>query len=245
MSLAVVDVPFLAILWAGLASGLVHVVTGLDHMAALMPLSMGRRWRAAFLGVRWGLGHTMGVVFIALMAVEIKQLAGEVLNLDALGEWAERLVGFMLIAIGAFGIRAAFRMHLHAHSHSHDGSEHEHLHVHASDGHPVHAPAGHAHSHTAFLAGVLHGLAGTAHVLAVLPAVGLNTRAQSWSYLAAFGVGTVMAMGAFAGVIGMTSASLGKRGPKLMRAMMIGASCVCILVGIGWILLPTLGYELP
>ena len=151
MSLAVVDVPFLAILWAGLASGLVHVVTGLDHMAALMPLCIGRRLRASFLGVRWGLRHTMGVVFIALMAVEIKQLAGEVLNLDALGEWAERLVGFMLIAICAFGIRAAFRLHLHAHSHTHHGSEHEQLHVHASAGHPVHAPARASHNNTARL----------------------------------------------------------------------------------------------
>ncbi len=243
--IATADITLLAIIWAGVASGLVHVVTGIDHMAALMPLSVGRRWRAAFLGVRWGLGHTLGVVVIALAAVEIKQLVGELYDLEILGEWAERLVGVMLIAIGAFGIRAAFKMHLHSHTHEHDGSAHEHLHVHGADAHEAHTPAGHVHAHTAFFAGLLHGVAGTAHVLAVLPAVGLNTRAQSWTYLAAFGIGTVIAMGSFAGVVGMTSASLGKRGPKLMRGMMIAASCICILVGIGWILLPTLGYELP
>lgn len=240
--IAAADITFIAILWAGIAAGLVHVVTGIDHMAALMPLSVGRRWRAAFLGVRWGLGHTLGVLVIALAAVEIKQLVGELYDLEMMGEWAERLVGVMLIAIGALGIRAAFKMHLHSHTHAHDGGEHEHLHVHGADGH---GPEGHVHTHTAFFAGLLHGVAGTAHVLAVLPAVGLNTRAQSWSYLAAFGVGTVIAMGAFAGVVGITSASLGKRGPKLMRGMMLAASCICILVGIGWILLPTLGYELP
>ena len=31
---------------SGLLAGAVHVVTGVDHMAALLPLSVGRRWRA-------------------------------------------------------------------------------------------------------------------------------------------------------------------------------------------------------
>jgi hypothetical protein len=42
------------------AAGLVHVLTGPDHLTAVSMLAAGggaSRWRAAWLGVRWGLGH--------------------------------------------------------------------------------------------------------------------------------------------------------------------------------------------
>ncbi|MBO6557758.1 MAG: hypothetical protein JJ957_14725 [Pseudomonadales bacterium] len=48
----------LLIVITGFAAGAAHVCLGLDHLAALMPLSQGKsRWRALSPGVRWGLGH--------------------------------------------------------------------------------------------------------------------------------------------------------------------------------------------
>jgi len=243
--IALLDITVWAIVWAGFISGFVHVLAGVDHMSALLPLSVGKNWRASLLGVRWGIGHSLGVIVIALLAVELRQVMDMTLELEFLGEWAERLVGLMLIVIGAFGIRAATRTSLHAHSHEHDGTQHDHLHLHAHDSHAEHAPNPHPHSHTAFFAGLLHGVAGTAHVLAVLPAAAMNSRAQSWTYLAAFAVGTVLAMAGFAGIVGFSSARMGKRGPRMLKGLMLTASCVCILVGIAWIMLPSLGYELP
>jgi hypothetical protein len=73
----------------------------------------------------------------------------------------------------------------------------------------------------------------------------MNNRGQSWAYLGAFGVGTICAMAGFAGVVGISSERLGRRGPGILRNLMLGAACLCILVGIAWILLPTFGYELP
>jgi len=47
----------LAATLAGLAAGLIHVLSGPDHLAAVAPLAggRGRAWRAGFL---WGLGHS-------------------------------------------------------------------------------------------------------------------------------------------------------------------------------------------
>ena len=45
--------------------GVVHVLTGPDHLSALVALSAGGGWRSFFLGIRWGVGHTSGLVIIA------------------------------------------------------------------------------------------------------------------------------------------------------------------------------------
>ncbi len=233
------------VLWAGLAAGLVHVFAGADHLAALLPLSMGRSWRACWLGLRWGVGHSGGVLIVGLLAVLLK----EQIDVELIGAWGERLVGVMLIGIGALGFRWAFRTHVHVHRHKHDGDEHTHLHVHAAAGHEPaetekHAPA-HVHTHTALFAGVLHGVAGTSHLLGVLPAVGMGSWAGSGSYLGGFVGGSIVAMTAFAAIIGGTSARLGDRAPRMLKGAMCFASGLTVAIGIAWIAIPMLGGELP
>lgn len=49
----------------GLLMGLVHVLSGPDHLSALATLSVGNSWKAFYLGIRWGLGHSTGLVLIA------------------------------------------------------------------------------------------------------------------------------------------------------------------------------------
>ena len=52
---------------AGLAAGLLHVFSGPDHLAAVAPLVADTergRWRT---GLQWGVGHTVGVLLIALL----------------------------------------------------------------------------------------------------------------------------------------------------------------------------------
>jgi hypothetical protein len=97
---------------AGLAAGLLHVVSGPDHLAAVAPLAAdgtGPQWRT---GLRWGLGHTAGVVAIGLMLLSFRQL----LPIDRLSEVSERLVGLTLLAVAmwAFVRARSSRPHVHA-----------------------------------------------------------------------------------------------------------------------------------
>ena len=54
---------------SGLAAGAAHVVTGPDHLAALAPIAVQDPGRAARLGLRWGLGHGLGVVVLGVIGM--------------------------------------------------------------------------------------------------------------------------------------------------------------------------------
>jgi sulfite exporter TauE/SafE len=216
---------------SGLLAGIIHVVSGPDHLAAIAPLALANWRKALAIGFRWGIGHSSGVLFVGLLAL----LGREFLPIESLSAGAERLVGVLLIAIGIWGFKRAVRTHLHAHEHEHDGSAHVHFHAH-SHGHapePVAEQKPHQHTHTAFAVGTVHGIAGGSHFLGVLPALVFPSRVQSIFYLCAFGVGTVLGMLVFSYVIG----ALGKRsqGNALQfRRLAAAASGAAIVLGCYW-----------
>jgi hypothetical protein len=239
--------------WSGLVAGGLHVVTGVDHLAALLPLSVGQRRRAFAIGAGWGLGHSTGVLIVAALALVLKQR----IDLGAASGWAERGVGVMLVALGVLGLRRGLRIGIHSHPHAHDGVAHAHLHAHgpatrhalravAEGDHAAEVPSPpHRHHHTAFAAGILHGLAGTAHLLGVLPAVALSRLSSSLAYLAAFAAGTILAMGTFSAVVGEGTARASARAPVLLRGLTYGAGAASILVGLVWIGAELFGYRQP
>ena len=97
---------------AGVAAGLVHVVSGPDHLAAVAPLAADRnrpQWRA---GLQWGLGHTAGVLLIGALLISFR----EVLPIDLISGAGERIVGvaLLVIAVWAFARARAPRPHVHA-----------------------------------------------------------------------------------------------------------------------------------
>jgi hypothetical protein len=104
--------PMLAAALAGLTAGLIHVLSGPDHLAAVAPLAGGRgkAWRAGFL---WGLGHSGGVLAVALAALALRGA----LPLDALSSWSERIVGVVLVGIGLWGFTRALGGPIHTHVH--------------------------------------------------------------------------------------------------------------------------------
>ena len=217
----------LAVLISGVLAGAVHVATGPDHLAALLPLSVGRRLRAFGTGARWGVGHSAGVLLVGLLAVALRHR----LDLEVVGAWGEGLVGVVLIAIGTLGVRRALRVEIHAHPHAHQpGASPDHVHLHAH----LSGREGHLHDHTAFAAGTMHGVAGTAHLLGVLPAVAL----PGWGagvYLGSFALGTILAMGSFAALVGEGSARLSGDVPRLVQRLLLGASATTVAVGVAWL----------
>jgi hypothetical protein len=82
--------------------------------------------------------------------------------------------------------------------------------------------------------GILHGIAGSSHFLGVLPALALPTRGAAVTYIAAFGVGTVIAMTAFAAVIGSAGIRVRHRA-ALHRGMLLTAATLAIAVGGFWL----------
>ena len=168
--------------FAGLAAGLLHVFSGPDHLAAVAPLAADTergQWKT---GLQWGVGHTAGVLLIAVLLLLIR----DQLPLEWISANSERLVGVALILVGAWGFRTAR--------------------VRRGGGAKVHSHAG-----ASFGMGMLHGLAGSSHLFGVLPALAFATRGEAVLYLAGFGAGAVVGMSAFSAVMGLLSSRLSRR----------------------------------
>jgi hypothetical protein len=189
---------------AGLATGLVHVLSGPDHLAAVAPLSAERdrpHWRA---GLQWGLGHTTGVMLIGLLLISFRQL----LPIDAISAYSERVVGIALLFVGSWGLLRA------------NGSK---RHTHAT-------------AKASFAMGALHGLAGSSHLFGVLPALALPTQMAAFAYLGGFGVGAVIAMTAFSAFVGAVAVNAARRGVNAYRGVLYACSLSAILVGGFWLI---------
>lgn len=212
----------------GALAGFFHVLSGPDHLAAVAPIAVADRKRGWLAGWTWGIGHASGVVAIAVLAVLLRDVLPP---LDVLSAWSERLVGGALIGIGLWALRRSARVAPAAHVHG----DLRHDHVHVQSGPRWLRRLGHAHA--SFCLGVLHGVAGSSHFFGVLPALALPTRSASLLYIAAFGVGTVAAMTAFAAVMG-SAGNRASPGSFPQRAMMFSAAVLAIAVGGVWIATP-------
>jgi hypothetical protein len=214
----------------GLIAGSVHVLTGPDHLTAIAPLAVRRTGRTWVPGVRWGVGHSAGVALVGLLSLWLRDL----LPVNLLSSWGERLVGVMLFGIGLWALRRAAKHNVHTHEHEHDGDRHVHFHVH---GHPAahETPGAHRHTHAAFAIGTLHGLAGSSHFLGVLPILAFPTPAQAVAYLVAFCAGTVLSMALFSWGMGWIAARCAANGVRVYRGLMNGCAVAAMAVGFFWL----------
>ncbi|HEX6861971.1 MAG TPA: High-affinity nickel transporter [Thermoanaerobaculia bacterium] len=198
---------------AGLLAGLTHALAGPDHLSAVAPLVVGERRSGWGTGLLWGIGHSVGVWMMGLLALALR----DVLPLERVSSWSERLVGAVLIAVGLWGLRKAFaprleeEAHHHAHSHSRRGL-------------------------AALWIGGIHGLAGSSHILGLFPALALPSRASSLAYMGGFGLGAIVAMVAFASALGLAAARLAAFGDRAYQALLGGASAASIVLGGFWLM---------
>jgi len=207
--------------FSGALAGVVHVLSGPDHMAAVAPLAVADGRRAWVAGCTWGVGHTSGVITVAVLAVLLRDVLPPV---DLISAWSERLVGGALLVVGFWALRAGLRIRTAPHAHG--PLTHEHVHVQA--GSALTRRLGHAHA--SFVMGVLHGVAGSSHFLGVVPALALPTRVGALIYIVAFGVGSIVAMAGFAAALGAAP------GPHARRAFMLSAAALAFIVGSTWLI---------
>jgi len=209
----------------GVALGMRHALEP-DHLAAVSTLvaDQPRSVRAVFLGVCWGVGHTLALVAVGVALIALRaEMSARLTDLFELG------VAIMLVALGTRAIRRAARQGpagpsaLHHHGpivHRHPGVL-KHVHV-----------GGWTLARRPLLVGIVHGLAGsgalTALVLATLP-----TTATRIVYMALFGVGSTFGMAALSGILGWPLARLGGHA-RTWRTVSLLVGCLSTALGVAW-----------
>jgi ABC-type nickel/cobalt efflux system permease component RcnA len=240
------DIATMTWLSLGFGLGLVHAFDA-DHVMALSVFaSKGRNASDGVrAGLRWALGHGLVLVGVGCGLLFL----GRMIPVDvALA--AERGVGLLMVALGVWVWLELVRHRGHLHFHDHgDIPPHAHWHSHRGHSHRDDArshhedrseqtdTATHGHDHGPFFVGGLHGLAGSAPILAVLPAAA-KSPLLGVGYLLIFAVGVSLAMatvsGVFGHVVGRFHAHGDERGLTAVRGLSASGS---IALGL-WMILP-------
>jgi putative Mn2+ efflux pump MntP len=219
------------ILGLGFLLGMQHALEA-DHIAAVSSIAARRTHVGDIVrhGLTWGLGHTLTLFAFAGAAI----LLGRAIP-ESLGRPLEAAVGLMLVGLGAHVLWRLWRDRVHFHAHAHgDGTVHIHAHSHAGETRP-HARAAHEHAHgfrwRTLLVGLMHGMAGSAALLllavsqASSPAIGLG-------YVALFGVGSMIGMGALSMVIAVPLAVSARWLSWVNSALQAAVGIVTVAIGL-------------
>lgn len=225
---------FAVLLVGACGLGLAHAFE-VDHMTAVSAFvaQKPKPREAAWFGIKWAIGHGFSLLLLgsALYALRLTLSEGVASAL-------ERLVGLALFLLGLWTLnqlRHTFLGHTHDHSHTSDETidskeNAEHLHTHA-DG-TMHSHAGNG----SLWMGMLHGVAGTAAFVGESLVAVSQSYWKVFAFTLAFSVGVLVAMGAYAAVLG-SLLNVGER-----RAAQIGHGARALtgvwacLVGIYWII---------
>lgn len=199
----------IAILTLAFGLGLVHALDA-DHIMAVSGLAARHGRGRAALGfcLRWAFGH--GLTLFGIGGAVL--WAGAHLP-AAFGFHAEVLVGLVLIWIGYGVLRDVWRQSRRLRRHRHPGyPAHTHWH------HPQ--PSGDdQHDHRAVLVGMLHGAAGSAPLLVLLPITRQTGTAYALLYLLVFSLAMLAVMLVFGGLLSGLFARLQRAGERSMQAL--------------------------
>lgn len=190
--------------------GLLHALDA-DHILAVSTLasrhpdSARRPWRFC---LRWALGHGLTLLLLGILAWGIGTRLPA-----ALSHYAEAGVGLLLIAMGGWVWWDIRRQSLQLRFHRHRGLPH-HAHWYPpADSHTHH------HEHGATLVGALHGTAGSAPLLALIPIATQQPLSLGLLYLALFSLGTLASMLLFGGLLGVLFARLAAYGTQHLNTL--------------------------
>lgn len=196
----------------GLSAGALHVVSGPDHLAVVAPLVAEQPSKGFRLGFQWGLGHGLGVVILGILGMFVKGY----IDVEAWSTNAEVLVGWLLIAVGLWSIwnnRSSAPKITEGHTHTDNRA--------------------HTDNRVVFGVGLFHGMAGTGHLLGVLPALVLS-QTEAAIYLAMYFVSAIGSMMGFGWLLSKVVSTMGS-----LRTWTLLTAVGSIAVGLYWILVET------
>ncbi|MCI2228241.1 sulfite exporter TauE/SafE family protein [Polaribacter sp. MSW13] len=218
---------------AGIIASILHVVSGPDHLAAVTPIAIETKRKVWRIGFMWGTGHLLGMLIIGILFLFFK----EVIPIKTISVYSEQIVAFVLIGIGIWSLYKLFykekihnRIHIHAND---DVYLHKHTKAHKNQDHHKN---GKKHLKSSFSIGILHGLAGVAHFLLLLPALGFESSYQSLQYIIGFAMGTVFAMTVYTLVLGgITKKS--SNNLYLLNGIRVAGGLFALIIGFYWMYL--------
>lgn len=222
----------------GAMFGTLHILTGPDHIAAMVTISANKGYKAFLIGVQWGFGHSIGLLIIFAILLTIDD---NILEKTYVAEW---IVGFFLIFLGFLGYYRTYKYYkqktiiyniqeettaivpyqeqakykIYINKYKNYINKYKYL----LDKHKI----------LSLITGILHGLAGPGGVLGVLPAILLNDKEKSAAYLGTFCTIGIITMGTFSALWGELSKQIGKKFDIIILGT---SSSLSIIIGIIWI----------
>lgn len=211
----------LLLLVLGMGNGLLHALDA-DHVLAVSAVALSEKKvknRVFRTAVLWALGHGASLVVLTILAIGLGWAIPE-----SLSTAAEILVGLILIAAGGAILAQLWRGRLRISHHHHDGLP-PHTHIHRGE-------HGRRSDHKPVFVGIVHGIAGGAPLLAVLPLMISSQFVLAATYILLFSSCVALMMCAFGGLLGSLIKWLGTRfehGVALLQgalgAQAIGFGC--------------------
>lgn len=225
-------------LFAGIAASVLHVISGPDHLAAVTPLAIESKRKVWKIGLFWGFGHLTGMLIIGLLFLLFK----EYIPIEKISEHSEQLVGIVLIVVGLWAFfHIFFKNKEHKHSHIHKGKE-----SYIVEGKQTIGYVDHINNSTkkvnknmwsSFGIGILHGLAGVAHFILLLPVLGFENQLDSVLYIVGFAFGTVLAMTTYTFLLGKISNYSKVTNTSLYKTIRLSGGFFAIVIGVYWLYL--------
>jgi nickel/cobalt exporter len=236
----------LSLLITGLGLGLLHALDA-DHVMAVSALSNRKPSlkRTLKFSAHWAFGHGSVLIVLGLLFFGL----GVALP-KAIQQIAESSVGVLLIVLGLACFwqfhKEKIILNKHTHEHSQGSIEHTHLHVadHAknhdtdnlnkTDPKPE-SPQQVKEAHTPVMVGILHGLAGSAPALALIPAMMHTSLAEAMGYLLLFSTGVLFSMVAFGLSFGLVQKQLQQKSVRVFNGSRKVIASAAVGIGCYWL----------
>jgi len=202
--------------------GIKHAIEP-DHIVAISTIVCKSKSfsKASLLGLVWGIGHTLTLFIVGMIAISFKQTISQ-----ETAVLLEKLVGVM---IGFLGIKILMNYKNSNHTHVHESSDgdkhkHSHPHTHSHEDHLDKKSNIYDYLKSMFV-GLVHGLAGSAAMI-ILTISTVSSAFEGALFIFYFGLGTIISMFMFTTLLGIPFVK--SQGFKLNQAMNIVVGVVSI-----------------
>ena len=216
-----------SILMAGFSLGLLHALDA-DHVMAVSTLSSRKPGLLNSFkhSAQWALGHAGMLVMIGMLLFGLGVSIPETFQ-----HMAEASVGVLLMVMGVWCFWHFKKNPLQLKTHRHGDVVHSHLCL-SDEKDSDHVKSA---KHAPVLIGMLHGLAGSAPALALVPIVMQGQLSVAVTYLVVFSLGVLISMVMFGAMLGQLQVKLQNFNVKMYQASRYLIASASVILGGVWL----------